>query len=179
MIILQIEMGEEFGELFAVVLKGIETKLDGDLPRAVELPDDPDMIELWSEELKEQLLEDLHALDRLLSHPDFGKGEVSFEEEEAEKLVRAISASRLGIRRLNLGSISDEELEGSLLPYDEMEESLRISYLCFLFLAGLQETSIQALDPVALDMPEGFIDLFSGEDEVDEDEDESDPDRIE
>lgn len=173
MIILQIEMGAEIGELFAIVLKGIEEKLGGELPQEVDLPDDPEMRELWSDELKEHLLEDLHALDRLLSHPDFGSGEIAFEEEEAERLVRAISASRLGIRRLNLAAISDEELEGTMLPVEQMEEPLRLSYLCFLFLAGLQETIIQALDPDALEIPDGFMELLSGDGDEDEDEPDS------
>lgn len=160
MIVLEFELPEEIGELFARVLTGIEAKLNGQLARDVELPDDPEMIELWSDELRAQLRDDLSALDRVFSHPDFGAGAIGIEDEEAERLIRAISACRLAIRRLDLAQIEDADLEGGILDPTQIVEVLRPSYLCYLFFGGLQEMLIEALDPGAVVSREELTEFF-------------------
>ncbi len=114
--------------------------------------DDPDLLEAWTSELIETLREDCDFLLETLQREDFGAGELLLEETVAEGLIRACSAIRLKIRGTALREINDESLEeGALNPADLSFDQQR-SYLCYLFLAGLQSEILVALDPSCEDL---------------------------
>jgi hypothetical protein len=152
MIVLEIQMAPELGELFARVVGGVLRRLDEGLPRPLFVPDDPEMAVFWSEDLRCQLREDAQRLRDLFLHPHFGSDELSIPEAEAEALCRAASAVRLALRELELAQLADHDLESGLVQPPELDEPLRRAYYCYWFLGGLQEMIVRALDP-SLDPP--------------------------
>lgn len=162
MIVIEIQMAPELRRLFAEVIGSILGRLQGNLPRVLFVPDDPEMQIFWSEDLRRQLGEDVGRLEGLFNHPQFGLGAMSIPLTEAEAICRAASAVRLALRELELGSLGDQALEGGLVQPPELEEPVRRAYYCYWFLGGLQEMLIRALDP-----------SLAGEEEEETDEEES------
>ncbi len=147
MIILDIEMAPELGELFAGVVQRVIDRLDGDPPQAGYQPQENDLAEIWSEGLKRQLKSDGERLVSLLTHPHFGDGEIELEGDQAEAVCRSASAIRLGIRETELREVSDEELEEGEVDPERFDEPSRRAFFCYWFLGGIQEMLIRALDP--------------------------------
>ena len=152
MIVLDIQMAPELGELFARVVGGVLRRLGDDLPRPLYVPEEPDLAVFWSEDLRRQLREDSVRLRDLFLHPKFGEDELSMPVKEAEALCRAASAVRLALRELELRALTDQELENGLVQPPSLEEPTRRAYYCYWFLGGLQEMLVRALDP-SLDGP--------------------------
>lgn len=147
MIVLDIQMAPELGELFARVIDGVLARLREDMPRVHYVPDDPDLAVFWSEDLRRQLREDSERLRGLFLNPHFGDGEVEMPLAEAEAMCRAASAVRLALREIELQALSDADLEHGLVEPPKLEESIRQAYYCYWFLGGLQEMIVRALDP--------------------------------
>lgn len=147
MIVLDIQMAPELGELFASVIHRVLERLQEELPRPLYEPSDPDLAVFWSEDLRRQLREDAVRLRDLFLHPEFGRGEVSLPLPEADAVCRAASAVRLALRELELQQLGDEALESGLVQPPELEEPTRRAYYCYWFLGGLQEMLVRALDP--------------------------------
>ena len=146
MIVIQLQMDPELGELFAEAITSVAERLDGSFPRPVQEPEDDELAEFWSEDLRRQLAADMEELRSFCLRESFGDGPMEMEEPAAEALCRAVSAVRLGLRSSELASITDELLEAGMGPSPEMSESLQRAYFCYLFLGGLQEAIVQALD---------------------------------
>ena len=61
-------------------------------------------------------------------------------------VVRACAAVRLRLREVYLKGLGDDTLEGGEVELDQMSEVVRKAFLCYLFLATVQELIIQHLD---------------------------------
>ena len=60
--------------------------------------------------------------------------------------MRACTAVRLHLRERRLKSLSDESLETGDIDMDGLDEITRKAFMCYLFLATVQELIIQHLD---------------------------------
>jgi len=76
---------------------------------------------------------------------------IALDEKNAEPVVRACAAVRLRLRENYLKGIADETLESSDVELEELEEPVRKAFMCYLFLATLQELIIQHLDSTILE----------------------------
>ena len=76
---------------------------------------------------------------------------VAFDADNAEPVVRACAALRLRLREENLKSLRDEMLESGEVEMDQLAEPVRKFFMCYLFLATLQELIIQNLDTLGED----------------------------
>ena len=73
------------------------------------------------------------------------------DEENAEAVVRACAAVRLRLREHFLKPVGDETLESGEVDVASLEEPLRKAFMCYLFLATVQELIIQHLDASILE----------------------------
>jgi hypothetical protein len=71
---------------------------------------------------------------------------VAFDETNAERVVRACAAVRLRLRERHLKPLGDELLESGDVELAALPEPERKAFMCYLFLATLQELIIQHLD---------------------------------
>ena len=71
---------------------------------------------------------------------------VAFDEENAEPIVRACAAVRLRLREVYLKGLGDDTLEGGDVELEDLSEVVRKAFMCYLFLATVQELIIQHLD---------------------------------
>jgi hypothetical protein len=76
----------------------------------------------------------------------FTEGVVAFDETNAEVIVRACAAVRLRLREKYLKPLGDETLETGDIDMTTLDEPLRKVFMCYLFLATIQELIIQHLD---------------------------------
>jgi len=60
--------------------------------------------------------------------------------------VRACTAFRLHLRERRLKALTDEALETGDIDMDGLDEPVRKAFMCYLFLATVQELIIQHLD---------------------------------
>ena len=72
-------------------------------------------------------------------------------EENAECIVRACAAVRLRLREHYLKPLGDEKLESGDVDMLTLDEPLRRAFMCYLFLATIQELIIQHLDASILE----------------------------
>ncbi len=100
----------------------------------------------WVDELLASQNEEVRTLLALFDDEFFREGVVAFDEENAEVIVRACAAVRLRLREKFLRRVGDESLETSDVDLDTLEEPLRRAFMCYLFLATIQELIIQHLD---------------------------------
>jgi len=100
----------------------------------------------WIGELLQGQNEDLRALLALFDGDFFAEGVVAFDETNAEPIVRACTALRLQLRERRLKVLSDEALETGDIEMEGLEEPVRKAFMCYLFLATVQELIIQHLD---------------------------------
>ena len=129
------------------VIKELADNLRKNLAAPIELKDlDPDFHEAWSDELLATQNEDVRTLLGLFDDDFFTEGVVAFDESNAEIIVRACAAVRLRLRERYLKPLGDEMLEGGDLDLNTLDEPLRKAFMCYLFLATIQELIIQHLD---------------------------------
>jgi len=100
----------------------------------------------WVDELLASQNEEVRTLLALFDGEFFTEGVVAFDEENAEVIVRACAAVRLRLREHYLKVLGDETLESSSLDLETLDEPLRRAFMCYLFLATIQELIIQHLD---------------------------------
>jgi hypothetical protein len=89
---------------------------------------------------------DVKALLALFDDEFFAEGIVAFDEDNAEPIVRACAAVRLRLREVYLKGLDDDALEGGEVELEQMSEAVRKAFMCYLFLATVQELIIQHLD---------------------------------
>ena len=134
------------------VIKGASDSLQGRLAAPLTMTDlEPEFHETWSNELREGQNEDVRTLLALFDNEFFSSGIISFDEQNAEAIVRACSAVRLLLRAHHLPGLDDETLEGGEVELGQLDEDVRKSFMCYLFLATIQELIIQHLDSSILD----------------------------
>ncbi len=100
----------------------------------------------WIGELLEGQNEDLRALLALFDGEFFSEGVVAFDEGNAEPIVRACTAIRLQLRERRLKTLSDDALETGDIDMKGLGDDVRKAFMCYLFLATVQELIIQHLD---------------------------------
>lgn len=129
------------------VIKELAAPLRGGLAAPLVLPEvDADFRAAWEAELLAGQREEVEALLALFNEEFFREGVVAFDGDNAEIIVRACAAVRLQLRERCLQSLGDEILEGGDIEPQSLEDRLRKAFMCYLFLATLQELIIQHLD---------------------------------
>jgi hypothetical protein len=129
------------------VVKELADGLKGTLAAKPALPEsDREFRELWSAELLDAQNEDVGALLGLFNEEFFTEGVVAFDQDNAERIARACSAVRLHLRERYLEPLGDEALETGEVEVARLDENVRKAYMCYLFLATIQELIIQHLD---------------------------------
>ncbi len=152
------------------LMKASSDVLQAQIAAPLTLEDiDADFRDEWRAELLAGQQEELSALMGLFDSDFFVNAVVAFDEDNAEIIVRACSALRLRLRRHDLRRLNDEQLESGGVDADTLPERLRKPFMCYLFLATIQELIIQHLDAAIL---KGG----SGESAQDEDSGEGDDD---
>lgn len=112
---------------------------------------DPEFREFWVGDLLESQTAEVNALLALFNEDFFRDGVVAFDGENAEVIVRACTAVRLRLRECYLKTLSDESLETGEVDPRTLTGSLRKAFMCYLFLATLQELIIKHLDQSILE----------------------------
>ncbi|MDX2188050.1 MAG: hypothetical protein SFV32_14035 [Opitutaceae bacterium] len=119
-----------------------------------EIALDHDMKEVWESDLLAKQAEELHALLALFDSHFFATGTVLFDSSNAESVVRACSAARLLLREGHLRDLQDEHLESGDIDLEALPTQIQKAFLCYVFLATLQDLIIQHLDRAILGQEE-------------------------
>ena len=112
---------------------------------------DPEFDAAWGGELLTAQCVDLQVLLALFNEEFFQDGVIALDEDNAEQIVRATAAVRLRLRSQFLDVLGDETLETGNVELERLEEPLRKAFMCYLFLATIQELIIQHMDGSILD----------------------------
>lgn len=129
------------------VVKELADGLKQTLAARPALPDsDAIFREVWTGELLTNQNDDVSALLSLFNEEFFTEGMVAFDEKNAESIARACSAVRLRLRELYLTPLGDDALEMGEVELAKLDEPIRKAFMCYLFLATIQELIIQHLD---------------------------------
>lgn len=129
------------------VIRELQDDLKKNLAAPISIQDiDADFQESWTQELLAGQGDEVKTLLALFNEEFFAEGIVAFDETNAETIVRACSAVRLRLREKYLKDIGDDTLESGDLDLDALEEPFRKAFMCYLFLATVQELIIQHLD---------------------------------
>lgn len=129
------------------VIKELAENLRKNLAAPLALKDlDPEFRDAWAEELLASQNEEVRTLLALFDDEFFSDGVVAFDEENAEAIIRACAAIRLRLREKHLEALGDETLESGDLDLGNLDEPLRKAFMCYLFLATIQELIIRHLD---------------------------------
>ena len=133
-------------------MREVSEALQGKLAAPLDIGEvDADMREFWRDELIGAQNGDIAKLLSLFNKEFFANGVVGFDADNAEPVVRACAALRLRLREENLKSLRDEMLESGEVEMDQLAEPVRKFFMCYLFLATLQELIIQNLDTLGED----------------------------
>lgn len=100
----------------------------------------------WVDELLLAQNGEITTLLGLFDDEFFSEGIVAFDETNAEPIVRACAAVRLHLRERYLKPLGDDTLESGDVDLATLDEPLRRAFMCYLFLATIQELIIQHLD---------------------------------
>ncbi len=129
------------------VIKSVSESLEGELAAPVSLDlVDEDLRDEWKEELIAAQNGDVNNLLALFDSDFFASGVVNFDEDNADAILRSCSSVRLRLRERFLGDLTDEVLESGEILLDELPEPDRCHFMCYLFLATVQELVIEHLD---------------------------------
>ncbi|HWA10852.1 MAG TPA: hypothetical protein VG838_15540 [Opitutaceae bacterium] len=129
------------------VVKQAADSLQADLAAPLAIKDiEGEFRDAWTGELLAGQAADLRALLALFDREFLSSGVIGFDEENAEIIVRACSAVRLRLRSHFLGGLDDEKLESGDVELVQLDEAVRKAFMCYLFLATIQELIIQHLD---------------------------------
>lgn len=129
------------------VIKELAAHLRRGLAAPLAVPDlDADFRAAWEEELLNGQRTEVDALLALFNEDFFREGVVAFDEDNAEVILRACAAVRLQLRERYLKPLGDEVLEGGDIEPMALDDRLRKAFMCYLFLATIQELIIQHLD---------------------------------
>ena len=129
------------------VVKELADGLKQTLAAQPTLPDTDSVFrEVWTQELLATQNEDVSALLGLFNEDFFPEGVVAFDQSNAESIARACSAIRLQLRERYLKPLGDDALEMGEVELARLDEPTRKAFMCYLFLATIQELIIQHLD---------------------------------
>jgi hypothetical protein len=116
-----------------------------------EIDLDEDLRDAWGAELLGVQNDGIGQLLGLFDREFFEGGQIAFDENNAEPILRACAALRLQLRESSLKNLGDETLESGNVELEDLPESLRLVFMCYVFLATIQELIIQHLDSEILD----------------------------
>jgi len=134
------------------VIKSLSDTMGRKLSAPLAIADlEPEFRDEWAAELLQAQMSDVGVLLALFDDDFFSEGVIALDEKNAEAVVRACASVRLRLRENYLKAIADETLESSDLELEELEEPVRKAFMCYLFLATLQELIIQHLDSTILE----------------------------
>jgi hypothetical protein len=126
--------------------------LDGRLAAPQHLADlDEELRTAWQADLLGGQNDDCRRFLALFDSGFFSSGTVSFDEANAEPVLRACAAIRLRMRARELKNIPDEAIESGGVDVTHLGEALTKAFMCYVFLATLQELIIQHLDSAILE----------------------------
>lgn len=129
------------------VIKAVADTLQRELAAPLAMDDlDAEVKEPWENDLVVAQNADLRTLLALFGSDFFGAGVVAFDEDNADAIARACSSVRLRLRAKFLQDVSDELLESGDIEIEALPEEVRKPFMCYLFLATIQELIIQHLD---------------------------------
>lgn len=129
------------------VIKDLAENLRNNLAAPLELQDlEPEFHSAWVTELLGTQNDEVRTLLALFDDEFFREGVVAFDEDNAEVIVRACAAVRLRLREKYLKPLGDETLEAGNVDLTTLDEPLRKAFMCYLFLATIQELIIRHLD---------------------------------
>ena len=129
------------------VIKMLGDSLRSNLAAPIALVDlDAEFRSAWVDELLLAQNGEITTLLALFDDDFFSEGIVAFDESNAEPIVRACAAVRLHLRERYLKPLGDEMLESGDVELTNLDEPLRKAFMCYLFLATIQELIIQHLD---------------------------------
>ena len=133
------------------VIKDLADNLRKNLAAPIALQDlGTEFHSAWVDELLVSQNEEVQTLLALFDDEFFSEGVVAFDERNAEIIVRACAAIRLRLREKYLKPLGDETLEGGDVDLNTLDDPLRKAFMCYLFLATIQELIIQHLDETIL-----------------------------
>jgi hypothetical protein len=112
---------------------------------------DDDMLDTWNTELLGAQNDGVSRLLAMFDKEFFDTGTIAFDEENAEAILRACAALRLRMREQYLKTFGDESLESGDVEIEELPEPMRHVFMCYVFLATIQELIIQHLDSEILE----------------------------
>lgn len=134
------------------VIKSISDRLQDRLAAPLgDMAVDEEMRTAWSDELRTSQNGDVERLLLLFDSEFFSSGMIAFDEENAESIVRACAAVRLQMREQFLQDFPDDTLETGDVELEDLAEPLRRIFMCYVFLATIQELIIQHLDSSILE----------------------------
>ncbi len=134
------------------VIKGMVDSLQQSLAAPLGVRDlEPEFGASWTDELVASQNADLRVLLALFNDEFFTEGVVAFDADNAEPIVRATAAVRLRLREQFLRQLGDETLESGSVELEQLNEPVRKAFMCYLFLATVQELIIQHLDSTILE----------------------------
>jgi hypothetical protein len=129
------------------VIRELSCELERTLAAPQALHDlDQEFRSAWIGELLDGQNDDLRSLLSLFDGEFFTEGVVAFDEGNAEPIVRACTAFRLQLREKRLKALSDDALETGDIEMAGLDDASRKAFMCYLFLATVQELIIQHLD---------------------------------
>jgi hypothetical protein len=134
------------------VIKSTVDDLSGSLAASSSGRDiDEDLREVWIDALLMSQAGDCRTLLGLFDRDFFSTGVIAFDGTNAEPIVRACAAVRLRLREKYLKRLEDESLESGNIELEMLPEPERKAFMCYLFLATIQELIIQHLDSSILE----------------------------
>jgi hypothetical protein len=134
------------------VIKAAADDLKPTLAVPPAVPDaEPEFAEAWSGELLATQNSDVGTLLGLFGHEFFSTGVIALDPTNAEHILRGSAALRLRLRERHLRTLDDDALESSEVALSDLGEEQRRALAAYVFLATLQELTIQHLDPSVLD----------------------------
>lgn len=129
------------------VIREVAESLSDNLASPLGIEDmDAEMREAWVGDLLASQNEDLGLLLGLFDEEFFREGSIILDEDNADRVIRACAAVRLRLRSEYLQEIDDVLLESGDVAMNELPEAQRKVFLCYVFLATMQELVIQHLE---------------------------------
>jgi hypothetical protein len=130
------------------VVKSVGDSLDNELAAALDLERiEEDLREEWRNELVAAQNGDVQSLLALFDSEFFSSGVVNFDESNADAILRACAAVRLRLKDQFLDDLADDALESGEVDLEALPDDQRRFFMCYLFLATVQELVIEHLEP--------------------------------
>ena len=134
------------------VIKEVADSLSTDLAASNTLAEvETELRDTWRDELLLSQNEEVKQLLALFDTEFFATGVVAFDGSNAEPIVRACAAIRLRLRERFLLDLKEDVLESGDIELEALDEPGRRAFMCYLFLATIQELISQHLDSSILE----------------------------